>query len=529
MLNKSINMVPSMIDVEPNTHLDLSPRSLSSESIKPSSIFISATTLTDSSSESSLASYSNIQVELNEYLNIGKIKNDFDTITLNFEESIYQALNISDNCMLPCFNVVCDKQLLSQPTGSFAVIDIGGSTLRVSVVKFLDGNNAHCIVNKSWTIEDSNKHLDRSFFKWIAFNFASLINDDLRNELKNNDGNIKVGITWSFPIIQNESSNRGIVSDLGKGFSISDEFKGKDLKDIFENCFQNNGISIKIYSIVNDSISVFVTGAYFNNAKIGLVQGTGVNSCFLIDQSTLGEKKRGILKNTKDDKQLLINSEASFLGSHLHDYICNADKKMNQNWNLMGDEDIIPPHLTTDKYGVFQPLEVLTSGRYIPEIVRRIMVERLCKNSLISIDETKSMYSLSAEFLASLYQRHDRTEFKEELEELLSIGNLNLKSEDLNMLKIITETVILRASLILSSYIIALVRVMKFTKLPELEISVIGSMLQFFPNYKETVLDILETESKKGDFPQISFDFIKDSSIYGASIAAFVNQERMGL
>lgn len=517
----SNNMAKSLMN--PNTLFERSFDSLPLESIKSDSVFTTST-LPDSSSDLSTNSDIEFHDYINLYLNILKIETNFNDITYKFEQSIYESMDKSTNCMIPCFNVAWNKGE-NLPSGSFAVIDIGGSTLRVSIVEFLENKSAKCIVNKSWAIEDNNKHLDKSFFKWAVANFKSLITTSLRSTLEDSEGNIKVGITWSFPMIQHVAPNRGIVSNLGKGFTICDDFKGKDLKDIFENCFTELELPIKVYAIINDSISVFVTGSYFNHAKIGLVQGTGVNSCFIIEPSLLGETKRNILKHVDDGTKILVNTEASFLGHHLAEYICTTDKEMNNLWELMGRKSVLPPHLTTESYGVFQPLEIITAGRYIPEIIRRIFVER--KSSTVQISLKSPHYSLTAEFLAGLYHCKNLEVFKKELEKNIMVENITI--EDLNILKIITQTVIYRASLILSSYIIALIRVTKFTELQELEISVVGSMLQFFPGYKETVLEILDAERLKYKLPKISFDFIKDSSIYGASIAAFVNQQRLNL
>lgn len=498
-----------------------------SASMKETPVLISTKNVPDSSSES-LSGEENmnmddLQQSLNAQLKIAEIEDDFDVITRQFEDSIYESLEKSNSCMLPCFNVVCEQDC--NPRGSFCILDIGGSTLRVSIVNFLDDGTAECLVNESWSIEDSNKHLDRSFFRWVTQKFKFLVDDDMCSTLKNSRGKIKVGITWSFPIIQHTASNKGIVSDLGKGFSVCDEFKGGDLKDIFENCFADGGIPIEIYSIVNDSVSVFVTGSYFNNAKLGLVQGTGINSSFLVDQSLAGKQKIKFLRNTDSDKKVLINTEASFLGYHLHKYVSDVDRDMNRLWKVMGSDEYPPPHMTTDTYGVFQPLEMITSGRYIPEIIRRFVAEYF---SDTAVPEAGSEYTLSAELLASLYRCSDPEKFRAELGKSLPLDNL--KDDDLVILKTITKTVIYRASMILASYIIAMVRVAKFTHLEKLEISVVGSMLQYFPEYKETVLGILDSKAVQShNIPKISFDFIKDSSIYGASIAAYVNQERMGL
>lgn len=469
-----------------------------------------------------------LEESLKSYLNIEELEDDFELITSKFKESIYESILKSNNCMLPCFNMVCDEN--DEPHGSFAIIDIGGSTLRVSVVNFLKDRKAECTVNKSWLIEENMKHLDRSFFKWAADNFKTVIDANLQESLKNSRGNIKLGITWSFPIIQNVAANRGIVSDLGKGFSISDEFKGKDLKDIFEDTFNGSNVPIEVYSIVNDSISVYITGSYFNDAKLGLVQGTGVNSCFLIDAKLLGNEKKEKLKSNIEDTKLLVNTEASFLGYHLNKYITNVDCEMNNSWKLMDNDDYLLPHFTTDQYGIFQPLEIITAGRYIPEIIRRIAIAKINNNDIlchISKSGADAEYSLSAETLSRLYQCDDIEKFKLILQDMVPTDDISIK--DLNNLKIITKLIIHRASLVLASYILALLEVTNFKDTPTLEISVVGSMLQYFPGYKEKVLEILRFKTIEHNTPQISFDFIKDSSIYGASVAAYVNQQKLKL
>ena len=169
---------------------------------------------------------------LTSYFKTNELRNNFDQITEGFKKSIFEAILKSGNCMIPCFNVVCEEN--DEVKGNFAIIDIGGSTLRVSIVKFYGDRQAECTINKSWLIEDQNKNLDHKFFQWVAENFKSVVPADIIESLKNSRGNIKLGITWSFPINQTTSPNRGNISDLGKGFAVIDEFKEKDMKDIFE-------------------------------------------------------------------------------------------------------------------------------------------------------------------------------------------------------------------------------------------------------------------------------------------------------
>ena len=475
----------------------------------------SLTTDTDSSSDSTLNfdTHNVIEQKLLNYLKINQINDNFEKITEIFESQIFDSIYKSNNCMLPCLSIPPNEN--EQLLGFVTVIDIGGSTLRISVVEFLPNKKAQCIINKSWNINNDNKVFNIHFFNWIATNFKSVIDNQLIEKLSDNDNKIKIGLTWSFPIIQNIASNRGIVSDLGKGFSVCDEFKSGDLKDIFENCFASNNIPIKIYTIVNDSISVFISGAYFKSSKLGLVQGTGVNSCMLIDSKLFSnEKKSKLPKSYALNDKLLVNTEASFLGMHLKDYLSASDHEISGIWSIIdNDNSILPPHLTTSHYGVFQPLELLTSGRYIPEIIRRIFINfNDNKKSLFEKNFPNTEYSLTAHQLSLLNQGKN-------------VG-FDLIEEELIILKKITEFVIYRASIILVSYIISLVNIGKFNSLNELDISVVGSMLNHFPGYKKAVTEVLIEKSLLEETPNISLDFIEDSSIYGAAISALINEKR---
>lgn len=425
---------------------------------------------------------------INHYFKIDQLKQNVDKIRDGFEEAILESLENSSNCMLPCFNTTVDDSI--HPEGSVLVIDIGGSTLRICVVEFKEGNTAVCKVNKSWTIQDSNKHFNRLFFDWVITKFKEVI--DIKDDsLKNACGKLKVGITWSFPIIQNKSARNGIVSDLGKGFSISEEFRGQDLKFIFETCFARGGIDIEVCSIVNDSASVLIAGSYFNNSKVALVQGTGMNSSFLIESEYLSSSKRTI-----PDKTVIINSEASFLGYHLSEYITPVDLQLNPLWRKIADDGLKPPHMTTS-YGVFQPLELFTAGRYIPELVRLVGIE----SGVLKMLQYKDPYSLTGEGLITLYKN------------------------DL-LVKVITDVVIERASLVLVGYLQALLKVLSIDTNTNssvgnpnsTEISVVGSMLQYFPGYRSRVEALLPDT--------VTLSFVEDSSIYGAAIAAYVNEAR---
>ncbi|SSD58760.1 uncharacterized protein SCODWIG_00521 [Saccharomycodes ludwigii] len=424
---------------------------------------------------------------------------------------MFDAIYKSYNSMRPFFNVVPNQEV----NGTCFVIDIGGSTLRISMVELSFNYQINCILSESWCIADDNKVIDKDWLKWIISKFKGFLQTlkiKHKVDLSNNNGKFKVGITWSFPMVQKDASNRGEISDLGKGFEVCQEYFGGDLKDIFENNFREEGLDIDVGSIVNDSIAVFVTGAYLVKSKLALVLGTGLNSCFAINNSLFGQHKRLPLSVNSPSDKVLVNAESSFFGYNLQKYVTDIDKQMCAFWNL-NYEQYLPPHLTTDQYGVFQPLELLTAGRYIPEIIRLTIAKVFAECSFVIPSLfTKGKYCCDAEFFAKLY---------------IDVNQVSgLKPDKYELVKDIIDVVIKRASLILAMYIIALLQLAEATTSATsaretVYISVVGSMLKYFPGYKGKVEGYLNFYCKRLNLPKVEFIFLENSSIYGASISCF--------
>lgn len=497
------------------------------------------------SAKESFGSLNTFSNYMQKFLRLSAIESDFNNITNTFMESIIESLKISTNTMLPFLSVESlqtkNTNIPECKTCLYIVIELGGSTLRIGILRIKPGFTIECIESASWDIENGNKHLDSFFIKWIAERLIAIIPENMYSDLIAENNKIKLGITWSFPIIQSSCRSGGILSHMGKGFTISNEFKGKDIKDIFEINFRKFGIPVEVYAIINDSIAVYLTGTFLNDSSLSLIQGTGVNSCFEIETKNLDKRMQDrllSLLNRLDflpGSKLLINTEASFLGYHLSKYVNSTDIGMFQQWEkLQKDDASFPkPHIAIPANQIFQPLEILTSGRYIPEITRRIAVKEFDNKLGMKIFDRLEEYSLTSKLLSSLYSCENIESFYIHFNEITK-SKLSYNSMMLSMimkrLKIIIEKVIYRASLILSSYIISLLKVemqINNVSLPEREIqqtttiSVTGSMLQYFPGYKDTVLKLLmEYKEKTQDIPTVKFKFVNDCNLYGAAIAA---------
>lgn len=121
-------------------------------------------------------------------------------------QTLYHALQTSTQSMLPTYTTSLPE---SSTTGTAVAIDLGGSTLRVLVIK-LQGNVRNdendtlqrtsdwkVLVRNSWPVEDEIKRSKlQDFFDWIADCVRKTI-----TEAKLGSGQGKsVGVTWSFPV-----------------------------------------------------------------------------------------------------------------------------------------------------------------------------------------------------------------------------------------------------------------------------------------------------------------------------------------
>ncbi|EOO04078.1 putative hexokinase-1 protein [Phaeoacremonium minimum UCRPA7] len=141
--------------------------------------------------------------------------------------------------MLPSF---IDRAPSGKEEGSVIALDIGGSTMRVALIKL--NPTANSVADRlkverkqQWLIEQCVKELyaDR-FFDWIAQNVKTFF----ENQGMTIDGelsSIPLGLVWSFPLDQ-KMLNDGELKDMGKGFRVGLDLKGKSINACLSAAFE---------------------------------------------------------------------------------------------------------------------------------------------------------------------------------------------------------------------------------------------------------------------------------------------------
>ncbi|CAN8103067.1 unnamed protein product [Discula destructiva] len=275
--------------------------------------------------------------------------------------------------------------------GRYLAIDIGGTNLRVGFVELLASRTSmpeptqlepsplpriRRHFEQSWPIGEHLKNENApKLFSWIGQRIAEVVGNACRERKLNRDNILPMGVTFSFPMVQRSLSQARLMS-MGKGFTISDSLDLDVL--LFRGYEEHRGTlpCIKIAAIANDSVATLVSFIYqfeaapHQKAAMGLICGTGANATIPLKLSSLRPDKRPEKVNVipgqaGDQVRIAVNTEWSINGS------APPLRKLGliTRWDTELDQ-------AGDKPG-FQPLEYMTSGRYLGELGRIIFLDYL--------------------------------------------------------------------------------------------------------------------------------------------------------
>ncbi len=162
--------------------------------------------------------------------------------------------------------------------------------------------------------------------------------------------------------------------------------------------------SLKIAAITNDTIATLTSLAYsvkaLPNSRVvaGVIVGTGCNATIPMKFSDLGEAKVQRIKSRNPEAvETVINTEMTIAGA------CGPLKPYTTKWDRQLDEACARPG--------FQPLEYMTGGRYVGELVRTIFFDYMTRTHSPPIPASSlpaqlvHSYSFTTTFVSSTLAR----------------------------------------------------------------------------------------------------------------------------
>lgn len=268
------------------------------------------------------------------------------------------------------------------------------------------------VLEHSWPIGDQLKNSNSDdLFDFIGDRIATVVRlACTRWGLKPED-ELPMGVTFSFPMEQ-KSLQEATLMPMGKGFALDSKVDlGAYLLAGYDEHRGGQLPRIRVAAIANDAVASLISFTYQYRAKahqkacMALICGTGTNATIPLRLSTLKESKRPktvsvIRGKAGGDPKIAVNTEWSINGTETVlmslDFVTRWDRLLN---------------MTVERPG-FQPLEYMTSGRYLGELGRIIFEDYL--NKVLRIDTFKLPYqirqpwSLSTTFLSHFKPRNDQ-------------------------------------------------------------------------------------------------------------------------
>ncbi|KAK6200533.1 hexokinase I [Scheffersomyces amazonensis] len=426
--------------------------------------------------------------------------------------------------------------------GQFLVIDLGGSTLRIAVIKIDEASEndkfssdrssrIHILQEESWIIDNNFKIIDYNFFKFIGSKISEIISKSDFNEKET----INTGISWSFPL-ETTNYNNGKIVHVSKGYTISDEIYDKDLKTILETTLLKEfNLSIDIKAILNDSLAVYAAGSFLDkNMKLALVLGTGTNLCCSLNAN------RDLIHHQKllpDCEKILFNVELSLFGqAFIKQFTNKYDSKIDSRFNQVIDLHF-KTFMTDDPITntILQPLELTTSGRYLPELTRLVLVDLINRgdifNNLSSKDlnsiMTKPYDGVQGKLICAVDETNDYQEIKSLLEEYYGWDEDLIQVSDILTLKRVIELILIRGAFIVSISIVAIIKLLQQHNNDEysskvINIGYVGSVMKHFHNYRNLIKTFVNENKdiKQLGGVKVDFKLVEHSSIIGPAIGA---------
>lgn len=192
---------------------------------------------------------------------------------------------------------------------------------------------------------------------------------------------------------------------MGKGFQITSNLDLARL--LLEGYESSRGATlprVQIAAIVNDSVATLVSFAYMfrksarRKAAMGLIVGTGCNATIPLAPSQLHPSKRpehslGVSEKGREVK-ITVNTEFTINGSARALLECGLVTPWDEKLDAEGESP------------GFQPFEYMTSGRYLGELGRIIIVDFLTHHLLIAEPKLPPLltrrHGLTTTFLGNL-------------------------------------------------------------------------------------------------------------------------------
>ncbi|CAL1710364.1 unnamed protein product [Somion occarium] len=272
-----------------------------------------------------------------------------------------------------------------EETGEFLAVDLGGTNLRVCLVK-LNGGGKFEITQAKYRLTEEQKQEDgEKLFDFCGKCLKAFTDSIVESGELSKDRILPLGFTFSYPCSQ-EKIDHGTLIRWTKGFGAPNT-EGRDVVEMFRNSLSQHDVPAEVVALTCDTTGTLIASHYVNpDTKIACIFGTGCNAAYM-------ERVRDIPKiahlGIDPEAEMAINCEWGAFDSFEHEHLPRT------KYDITIDE-------TSNKPGE-QAFEKLISGRYLGEILRLIICELIDEGVVFLGQNTYKIeipYSFDTAFLS---------------------------------------------------------------------------------------------------------------------------------
>ncbi|KAL9846604.1 LOW QUALITY PROTEIN: hexokinase HKDC1-like [Geothlypis trichas] len=381
--------------------------------------------------------------------------------------------------------------------GKFLALDLGGTNFRVLLVKIKSGRRRSVqMYNKIFAIPlEIMQGTGEELFDHIVQCIAEFL-----EYMGIKGARLPLGFTFSFPCRQT-SIDKGTLVGWTKGFKATD-CEGEDVVDMLREAIRRrNEFDLDIVAVVNDTVGTMMTCGYEDpNCEIGLIAGTGTNVCYMEDMKNI-EIVEG------NEGKMCINTEWGAFG----------DNGCIDHIRTKYDREVDEGSLNPGK----QRYEKMTSGMYLGEIVREILID-LTKQGLLfrgHISESLQRGIFETKFLSQI--ESDRLALLQVRRVLQQLG-LDSTCEDSIIVKEVCAAVSTRAARLCGAGLAAVVekkRQNRGVQHLQITVGVDGTLYKLHPHFSRILQETVKELAPQCD---VTFMLSEDGSGKGAALITAV-------
>lgn len=368
--------------------------------------------------------------------------------------------------------------------GTYLTVDMGGSNLRCAKYRIANGafENLGEVKRKLVDPDDTYNLIGpqataEQLFLAMAQGLSQLVQPGERYAL---------GHTFSFPCRQS-GINEAYLIRWTKEIATQG-VEGQNVNALLSAALKRQGLEVEPVAVLNDTVGTLLVARYqYPDADIGSIMGTGHNTCYIQHAHPL------------TGKDMLVNMESGNFDIDLP--MTPYDQAIDSESNLPG----------------FQLLEKMVAGRYIGNLMQRVLLDLCEHEALFGGRAPQALYNGISALMVERFILYPNE----------TISLFHCSEEEAQLIRQVAQAVLRRnVRLIASTFLGVLYHQEQGEQLsiPH-RIAIDGTIFEKMPGVPElmaeALADVLGEAAQK-----VHIGLVKDGSGLGAAIAAAVAASR---